>query len=80
MIELEDGWGGRIITTEVYFSTCSDVVVPFAALIDSIDVLDGAMITLAIYVVNIFHPGRIFRHTTRRERQVFGPSYITMSL
>ncbi|KAK0431977.1 RTA1 like protein-domain-containing protein [Armillaria borealis] len=60
VIELEDGWGGRIITTEVYFN-----------------VLDGAMITLAIYVVNVFHPGRIFRHT--KERRVDGPSYITMS-
>ncbi|KAK0238305.1 RTA1-like protein [Armillaria nabsnona] len=63
VIELEDGWGGRIITTEVYFN-----------------VLDGAMITLAIYVVNIFHPGRIFRRMTRTERRVVGPSYITMDL
>ncbi|PBK91871.1 RTA1-like protein [Armillaria gallica] len=64
VIELEDGWGGKIITTEVYFN-----------------VLDGSMITLAIYVVNIFHPGRIFRRMTRRERRpgVVGPSYITMS-
>ncbi|KAK0203207.1 RTA1-domain-containing protein [Desarmillaria ectypa] len=44
VIELEDGWGGKIITTEVYFN-----------------VLDGAMITLAIYIVNLFHPGKIFR-------------------
>ncbi|KAK0207348.1 RTA1-like protein [Armillaria fumosa] len=59
VIELEDGWGGRIITTEVYFN-----------------VLDGAMITLAIYVVNFFHPGRIFRHTMKCQGIVIDPSYL----
>ncbi|KAF9479945.1 RTA1 like protein, partial [Pholiota conissans] len=39
-IELSDGWGGRIIGTEVYFNA-----------------LDGAMITLAMYTINILHPG-----------------------
>ncbi|KAF9033586.1 RTA-like protein [Panaeolus papilionaceus] len=39
-IELEDGWGGRIITNELYFN-----------------VLDGAMIVLAIYTLNFVHPG-----------------------
>ncbi|KAK0184993.1 RTA1-like protein [Armillaria mellea] len=58
VIELEDGWGGRIITTEVYFN-----------------VLDGAMITLAIYVANLFHPGRIFRRTKERRASAVGPSY-----
>ncbi|KAK0201184.1 RTA1 like protein-domain-containing protein [Desarmillaria ectypa] len=42
-IELSDGWDGRIITTEVYFK--------------SIDVLDGAMVVLAIYAINFAHPG-----------------------
>ncbi|KAK0457343.1 RTA1-like protein, partial [Desarmillaria tabescens] len=55
VIELEDGWGGRIITTEVYFN-----------------VLDGAMITLAIYTVNLSHPGRIFRSEDLRDG---GPKY-----
>ncbi|KAJ7584401.1 RTA1 like protein [Mycena floridula] len=39
-VELNDGFAGRIITTEVYFN-----------------VLDGAMITLAMYTVNFAHPG-----------------------
>ncbi|KAJ7114975.1 RTA1-like protein [Mycena epipterygia] len=40
IIELADGWTGRIITTEVYFN-----------------VLDGGMVTLAIWTMNIAHPG-----------------------
>ncbi|KIY69317.1 RTA1 like protein [Cylindrobasidium torrendii FP15055 ss-10] len=40
VIELQDGWNGRIITTEVYFN-----------------VLDGAMIILAMYTFNFAHPG-----------------------
>ncbi|KAF7349456.1 hypothetical protein MSAN_01735700 [Mycena sanguinolenta] len=40
VIELSDGWSGRIIETQVYF-----------------DVLDGAMITLAMFTLNIAHPG-----------------------
>uniref|UniRef100_A0A8H7XYP2 RTA1-domain-containing protein n=1 Tax=Psilocybe cubensis TaxID=181762 RepID=A0A8H7XYP2_PSICU len=40
IIELTDGWNGRIIQTELYFN-----------------VLDGAMVVLAIYTLNIFHPG-----------------------
>ncbi|KAF8662698.1 hypothetical protein AX16_001140 [Volvariella volvacea WC 439] len=41
-IELEDGWDGRIITTELYFN-----------------VLDGAMIVLAMWTFNFFHPGAL---------------------
>ncbi|KAJ7136318.1 RTA1-like protein [Mycena crocata] len=40
IIELSDGWNGRIIQTEVYFN-----------------VLDGAMVVLAIFTMNIAHPG-----------------------
>ncbi|KAG6876216.1 hypothetical protein C0993_004915, partial [Termitomyces sp. T159_Od127] len=40
VVELADGWLGRVIRTEVYFN-----------------VLDGVMITLAIYTFNIIHPG-----------------------
>ncbi|KAJ7245614.1 RTA1 like protein-domain-containing protein [Mycena haematopus] len=40
VIELSDGWSGRIIQTQVYFN-----------------VLDGAMITLAMFTINIAHPG-----------------------
>ncbi|KAJ7823783.1 RTA1 like protein-domain-containing protein [Mycena olivaceomarginata] len=42
VIELSDGWTGRIIHTQVYFN-----------------VLDGAMITLAILTLNLAHPGRL---------------------
>lgn len=56
-IELSDGWTGRIIGTQLYFSapcfphplTCIDV--------GYLDVLDGAMIVLAIYTLNFAHPG-----------------------
>ncbi|KAG6852829.1 hypothetical protein C0991_008867 [Blastosporella zonata] len=40
LIELSDGWKGRIIRTEIYFN-----------------VLDGAMVTLAIFSLNFIHPG-----------------------
>ncbi|KAG6844868.1 hypothetical protein H0H87_002991 [Tephrocybe sp. NHM501043] len=40
LIELADGWTGRIIRTEIYFN-----------------VLDGAMVTLAIFSLNFIHPG-----------------------
>ncbi|KAJ7064022.1 RTA1-like protein [Mycena amicta] len=40
VIELSDGWTGRIIHTQVYFN-----------------VLDGAMITLAMFTLNFAHPG-----------------------
>ncbi|KAJ7122212.1 RTA1 like protein-domain-containing protein [Mycena epipterygia] len=40
VIELSDGWTGRIIHTQVYFN-----------------VLDGAMITLAMFTLNFVHPG-----------------------
>ncbi|KAJ7511374.1 RTA1 like protein-domain-containing protein [Mycena galericulata] len=42
VIELSDGWTGRIIHTQVYFN-----------------VLDGAMITLAMITLNIAHPGAL---------------------
>ncbi|KAJ6579162.1 RTA1-like protein [Mycena vulgaris] len=40
IVELADGWTGRIITTELYFN-----------------VLDGGMVVLAIWTINIAHPG-----------------------
>ncbi|KAF9559141.1 RTA1-domain-containing protein [Agrocybe pediades] len=52
MVELSDGWSGRIIRTQVYFN-----------------VLDGAMIVLAIYTINLFHPGRLaISATTKTEK------------
>lgn len=60
VIELADGWLGRVIRTEVYFSAfftypLSSVINCFPWLL--IDVLDGVMITLAIYTFNVIHPG-----------------------
>ncbi|KAJ7467892.1 RTA1-like protein [Mycena galericulata] len=40
IVELGDGWTGKVITTELYFN-----------------VLDGGMVTLAIFTMNIVHPG-----------------------
>ena len=60
-IELSNGWNGRIISTQVLFSTYLDLVfnttVLTAHALTYLDVLDGAMVTLAIYTVNIAHPG-----------------------
>ncbi|KAJ7850858.1 RTA1 like protein-domain-containing protein [Mycena leptocephala] len=47
VIELSDGWSGRIITTQAYFN-----------------VLDGAMITLAILTLNVAHPGQLLAAPT----------------
>ncbi|KAJ7575506.1 RTA1-domain-containing protein [Mycena floridula] len=46
VIELSDGWNGRIISTEVYFN-----------------VLDGGMVTLAMYTLNFAHPGWLLGDT-----------------
>ncbi|KAJ6626623.1 RTA1 like protein-domain-containing protein [Mycena sp. CBHHK59/15] len=48
LIELSNGWSGRIIHTQVYFN-----------------VLDGAMITLAMVTLNVAHPGALLE--TRRQ-------------
>ena len=42
--QLNDGWTGRIISTEIYFN-----------------ILDGSMIVLAMYTMNIFHPTWLLR-------------------
>ncbi|KAF7362851.1 RTA1 like protein [Mycena venus] len=51
VIELSDGWTGRIIHTQVYFN-----------------VLDGAMITLAILTLNVAHPRPAPRNNHSRNR------------
>ena len=57
MIELADGWNGRIIRTELYFSEFSFLRTRYDWLADcTADVLDGAMVVLAIYTLNIVHP------------------------
>ncbi|KAG6886613.1 hypothetical protein C0995_006447 [Termitomyces sp. Mi166 len=63
LIELADGWLGRIIRTEVYFSALSSArseplaSVTYRPFFSFLDVLDGVMITLAIYTFNFIHPG-----------------------
>ncbi|EMD42086.1 hypothetical protein CERSUDRAFT_110633 [Gelatoporia subvermispora B] len=42
--ELADGWNGRIIETQVYFT-----------------VFDGLMVVLAMLIMNVTHPGFLFR-------------------
>jgi hypothetical protein len=57
-IELADGWTGRIITTQVYFSQSSLAYHDHFVMMNKlVDILDGAMIVLAMYTLNIFHPG-----------------------
>ena len=60
-IELADGWNGRIISTQVYFSGLDLTYLVNAILIILTDVLDGAMVTLAIYTLNFAHPGFLLR-------------------
>jgi hypothetical protein len=66
-IELTDGWNGRIIQTEVYFSKSFDLSPLFLTIGSDtrslLDVLDGAMVVLAIYVFNYCHPGRLLKAT-----------------
>lgn len=60
--ELADGWDGKIIRTQVYFSMSTCNSSRSVILIDSditIDVLDAMMVTLAMYATNFFHPGRL---------------------
>ncbi|KAG6901074.1 hypothetical protein C0995_001161 [Termitomyces sp. Mi166 len=63
LIELADDWLGRIIRTEVYFSASSSArseslaSVTYRPFFSFPDVLDGVMITLAIYTFNFIHPG-----------------------
>ncbi|KAJ3488235.1 hypothetical protein NLI96_g2983 [Meripilus lineatus] len=58
LIELSDGWTGRIIGTQVYFSKLYSGFQQTLAYHPTVaDVLDGGMITLAFYCLNICHPG-----------------------
>lgn len=65
VIEFADGFNGSIAHTQVLFSKsilysvhairCSSQRVP--------DVFDGAMVTLAMYTLNAFHPGVLLKKT-----------------
>jgi hypothetical protein len=52
-IELNDGWNGRIITTQVYFN-----------------VLEGMPITVAMYTMNILHPGLLLPKNSKPTDQL----------
>lgn len=70
-IELADGWTGRIIHTQVYFSESTSTFLerrPADGRV-RLDVLDGAMIVLAIYTLNFAHPGIFLRsqHTKKAD-------------
>ncbi|KAF9224839.1 RTA1-domain-containing protein, partial [Gyrodon lividus] len=56
-IELTDGWTGRIIATQIYFSTL-------------LRLRFGGMVTLAIFTLNIFHPGYLILPLQRRFHHV----------
>lgn len=71
--ELSDGWNGTIISTQVYFSKFSFCVNKAKrSNFSPLDVLDGAMIVLAIYTLNFFHPGFLLRETPT-ERTAYYP-------
>lgn len=56
-IELSDGWGGVIISTERYFSESSTILLLTGyALSNVLVVLDAIMIVLGMYVLNVIHP------------------------
>jgi len=58
---LADGWSGRIISIERYFSESNPLAVP-PRLADFYPVaLDGAMILLSMLALNVFHPGRLLQ-------------------
>ncbi|ELU43102.1 vesicle-mediated transport-related protein [Rhizoctonia solani AG-1 IA] len=51
-IELLDGWTGPIITNELYFKSIIYIK----------DVLDGMPIVVAMYAINVFHPGLLLNN------------------
>lgn len=62
VIELADGWNGRIISTEVYFSECSPRKHFIILNADSqhslfLDALDAMMVVLSMICWNFIHPG-----------------------
>ena len=63
-IELSEGWNGRITSNELYFSTSHIFLIYFHCsqlLRDNlVDVLDGAMVMIAMYTINIGHSGLLF--------------------
>jgi hypothetical protein len=70
-IELSDGWNGRIISNEIYFSEYlwfSDLPLPVQLLMyNPLDALDGAMVTIAMYTINIAHPGILLASSPNKQ-------------
>ena len=61
LFELADGWNGPINSTQWYFSAYfvpPSTLVPLADVDPCADLFDGGMITLCLYTLAFFHPGR----------------------
>ncbi|KAJ6493457.1 hypothetical protein C8R45DRAFT_1136695 [Mycena sanguinolenta] len=67
--ELKEGIRGRIIQTEVYFSVSSCPILPLLFDLSSPSVLHGGMITLAIFTLNVAHPGFLLYRVSEEERR-----------
>ena len=64
VIEFSDGWNGKVILTQWLFSAWSFTASSSGHCIhvgNSADVFDGTMITLAMWTLNLFHPGIYLR-------------------
>ena len=60
LIELSDGWHGRIISNELYFSKfILELLHPIKHILKhGLDVLDATMIVIVMFIMIIIHPGR----------------------
>ena len=59
-IELSQGWNGRIISNQLYFSKLLlRFIVAWLLMDNLIDILDGAMVPIAMYTINLGHPGML---------------------
>ncbi|EKM50091.1 uncharacterized protein PHACADRAFT_213853 [Phanerochaete carnosa HHB-10118-sp] len=65
IFELADGWNGRIISTQWLFSEHTVPVREHSNPIPPTDTFDGAMIVLAMYTLNVFHPGPLLSGSTQ---------------
>jgi hypothetical protein len=64
VVEFANGWTGKVISTQWVFSAWSFFSFLFPNLIVIVvyaDVFDGTMIVLAMYTLNLFHPGIYLR-------------------
>lgn len=68
-IELINGFTGRIIQTQIYFSKCLQIYHDRIVTTNDADVLDGAMIVLATYTLNFLHPGYLLADVIAAERK-----------